>query len=82
MHITCIGLQEVVPRHDKACYYFWGREEYLGFYVGGVPNVTRILMMGQSSDSIWKKNNEKKKVWVHPSLNNRSPNKYLPFINR
>jgi hypothetical protein len=52
MYITCRGLQDVVPRHDKACYYFWGREEYLGFYGGGVPNVTKILMVGQSSDSI------------------------------
>jgi hypothetical protein len=28
--------------------YFWGREAYLGFYVGGVPKVPKILVVGQS----------------------------------
>jgi hypothetical protein len=31
------------------------REAYLGFYVGECPHVPKILMMGQSIGSFWKK---------------------------
>jgi len=35
----------------KGMFLFWGREAYLGFYVGGVHHVPKILVMGQSKGS-------------------------------
>jgi hypothetical protein len=52
------------------------REAYLGFYVGECPHVPKILVMGQSNGSFWKK---EKELWVHPSLINKSMNKYPQF---
>jgi hypothetical protein len=32
--------------YKEGCFYFGGREAYLGFYVGGVSHVPKILVMG------------------------------------
>jgi hypothetical protein len=38
----------------KQSFNLW-REAYLGFYVGGVPKVPKILVMGQSNGSFRRK---------------------------
>jgi hypothetical protein len=54
--------QENDLKHDKASSIL-GREAYLGFYVGEVPpplpppNIPKILVVGLSNGSMWKKTN-------------------------
>jgi hypothetical protein len=43
MYIACKGVEVrgglggPKGKHDKACFYFLGREPYLGYYVGECP---------------------------------------------
>jgi len=63
-------IKEYMTKHASIL----GREAYLGFYVGEFTIFQKYWWWANQMALFFKKN---KKNWVHPSLINRSMNKYL-----